>query len=80
MIKAIQVEVNEVLHLTNMTFCQINEGKITLDGTKIQLDQLFKVIEATDLGIGLAMNNIGEQDHILKFLPKVWKMSILLLI
>ncbi|WP_371806344.1 methyl-accepting chemotaxis protein [Candidatus Lokiarchaeum ossiferum] len=62
LIKAIQSEVNEAVNSTNSTVVSIKDGKTALEGTKVQLDALFNVIEATDAGIRLTIENINNQD------------------
>ncbi len=63
LINAIQSEVKEAVSSTNNTVLSIQEGKNAIDGTKVQLDRLFDVIDLTDKGINQTINNIEDQDN-----------------
>lgn len=66
LIKAIQSEVNGAVSATNGTVVSVKDGLDALNQTKIQLDALFDVINATDTGIRDTRRNIDNQDNQIK--------------
>ncbi|UYP47338.1 hypothetical protein NEF87_003623 [Candidatus Lokiarchaeum ossiferum] len=62
LIKAIQVEVGDAVSATNDTVNSIEKGDVALNGTKVQLDALFNVINQTNEGIKQTIDSVSSQD------------------
>ncbi|WP_371806286.1 methyl-accepting chemotaxis protein [Candidatus Lokiarchaeum ossiferum] len=63
LIKAIQIEVSDAVSATNDTVKSIEKGDSALNGTKIQLDKLFQVINQTNVGIKQTIDQVSGQDQ-----------------
>ncbi|UYP44998.1 hypothetical protein NEF87_001283 [Candidatus Lokiarchaeum ossiferum] len=62
LISEIKNEVSVAVKETTSTESAINNGKVALDETALQLENLFEIIQKTDFGIGEVIKNIEEQD------------------
>ena len=62
LISEIKNEVNIAVSETGTTASAINNGKVALDETALQLENLFSIIKMTDQGINIVIKNIDEQD------------------
>lgn len=62
LIKAIQYEVADAVTATDETVNSIEKGDIALNGTKVQLDALFEVINQTNSGIKQTIEKVSGQD------------------
>ncbi|UYP45678.1 hypothetical protein NEF87_001963 [Candidatus Lokiarchaeum ossiferum] len=79
LIKAIQVEVVDAVKATDTTVVAINEGQTALDGTKVQLDALFGVINKTNIGIKETIDKVTTQDgHIANIVDNVEKINVVI--
>ncbi|UYP45677.1 hypothetical protein NEF87_001962 [Candidatus Lokiarchaeum ossiferum] len=79
LIKAIQVEVVDAVKATDTTVVAINEGQTALDGTKVQLDALFGVINKTNVGIKETIDKVTTQDgHIADIVDNVEKINVVI--
>ncbi|UYP45676.1 hypothetical protein NEF87_001961 [Candidatus Lokiarchaeum ossiferum] len=63
LIKAIQIEVSDAVSATNDTVKSIEKGDTALNGTKVQLDKLFQVINQTNVGIKKTIDQVSGQDQ-----------------
>ena len=63
LIKAIQLEVRDAVSATNDTVTSIEKGDEAVKGTKGQLDDLFQVINLTNVGIKKTIDQVTGQDQ-----------------
>lgn len=70
LINVIQSEVGRAVSSTANTNDAVYQGKMALEGTKQQLDELFNIINLTDANIQKTIKNINNQDNHINLIAK----------